>query len=457
MEKAFIAALQTLFQQPLIHPFHAACAALQIARNYDQSTQQQVPAALQNDDKASTAETKQQANKGPNNHSMPHRVPPTSTTKVARRPLFSFPPTSTLPPQEKDEHTNTQPPPTPGAQMAAATLVLFAQAPPSPEAPPPQKGSRKRKTTDDHNTPVSDETFLQSPHMQPSSQKRVCVSGEEEPDRSDPASTTPSLFSFESTPPTKPAYNGDSRKRKNTDDHDTPTSDKTLLQHPHAQPLSQPANQKRVCVSGEEEPDRPAQSPASTTPSLFSFESTPPTKPTHDGDSSQPLPQDFASRRMARPIESKLTGDEAELALRTFLEDLHKPLKRMLHAPHRLTLSERPDDRFLHQIDLPVLYELPSYKEYNGRILPKQLLASDMLFEDPSGNAILDIKKLRNRVLIRIEKASQRARSRAAMYTKPQLAAQAREITTMSPGTAPTGDEQQDKRSAEVANEEARA
>ena len=119
-------------------------------------------------------------------------------------------------------------------------------------------------------------------------------------------------------------------------------------------------------------------------------------------------------KRHPRDIGELLTPEEAEKQLRAYLEVLIFKLWRMEKDPYRLPLSQRPDDRFLNEIDLSVLYELPAYKEFQGKKFPPQLVDSDVLFPDGEGSgfAVLDIKRLRSRVMIRIEKGGQRKRIR---------------------------------------------
>eukprot|EP00053_Salpingoeca_punica_P024699 m.14292 g.14292 ORF g.14292 m.14292 type:complete len:572 (-) comp7095_c0_seq2:229-1944(-) len=132
------------------------------------------------------------------------------------------------------------------------------------------------------------------------------------------------------------------------------------------------------------------------------------------------LPQ-YAGKpeRMAREVDRRLSSREAERMLREYVEQLTKKLMAMKERPFRLSLCQRPDDRFLHEIELPVLYRLPAFLEYQGKEFPRQLLVSDMLFEDAAGRAVLDLKRLRGRVIVRIEKSGQRKRSRMYAYRPP--------------------------------------
>lgn len=124
-----------------------------------------------------------------------------------------------------------------------------------------------------------------------------------------------------------------------------------------------------------------------------------------------PAEQSFKADRVKRPIGEKLGPEKAEEELRTYVLSLVRILNGMAEHPYRLALCQRPDDNFLHRIPLPVLYKLPTFIEYQGMIFPPQLLVSDMLFRDAIGRAVLNIKDLRKRVVIRLEKRGQRIRN----------------------------------------------
>jgi hypothetical protein len=125
------------------------------------------------------------------------------------------------------------------------------------------------------------------------------------------------------------------------------------------------------------------------------------------------------SERVARVVDQKLGPEEAEAHLSQYVRALDAKLTAMRHSPFRLSTCQRPDDRFLHEIDLPVLYKLPTFLKYQGREYPPALYVSDMLFRDPTHRVYLDIKRLRARVIVRIEKSGQRKRQRDAIMRSP--------------------------------------
>lgn len=108
-----------------------------------------------------------------------------------------------------------------------------------------------------------------------------------------------------------------------------------------------------------------------------------------------------------------LSSEQAEPLLRGYVTALIAKLERMADSPHRLALSQRPDDTFLHRIRPFDLHETPTYLEFQGHAFPLEMMESGVLFyNEDNTQAVLNLDMLRHRVLTRIEKGGQRERAK---------------------------------------------
>ena len=114
-----------------------------------------------------------------------------------------------------------------------------------------------------------------------------------------------------------------------------------------------------------------------------------------------PQPPAVSVKRYQLSMEASLKPEEAEKLLREYLEKVTGILDGMKDSPRKLQLRGLPDSRFLSKIHDRVLRRLPTFKVYHGKKYPKNLSVSKLVFHDGSGNAVLDIIRLRRRVLDR--------------------------------------------------------
>jgi hypothetical protein len=116
--------------------------------------------------------------------------------------------------------------------------------------------------------------------------------------------------------------------------------------------------------------------------------------------------------RMPRPKEAEIQFDEAERLLSAFVTKLVALLDSLVSCPRKVRRSEVPEDKFLHNIPLPTFYSLPTFIAFHGKQFPECLSVTGMLYRNTeTDELILDLKRLRLRVTLRVEKGNQRVRA----------------------------------------------